>query len=66
MYRVHLEITSKEDAPGTLSLDGKTQSLLKGLYILSGLGTPWDPQNELEDVAWDGDVWGSLLNLLPP
>lgn len=34
-------------------------------YIPSGLGTLWDPQNELMDVVGERDIWGSLLDLLP-
>jgi len=31
---------------------------------ISDLGTPRDPPEELEEMA--GDVWASLLKLLPP
>ena len=44
----------------------QTQNSLEGQYVLSGLGTLWDPQEELESVAGERDVLVSLLNLLPP
>ncbi|XP_029922302.1 NLR family CARD domain-containing protein 3-like [Myripristis murdjan] len=39
---------------------GQTQD-----YV-SGLGTPWDPQEELVDVAMERIMWADLLSLLPP
>lgn len=36
---------------------GQTQDTLEGLYLLTGLGMPWD---ELEEVAREKDVWVSL------
>ena len=44
---------SWEEAPG------QNQNPLEGLYIPSDLGTPQDPQEELER-----DVWVSLLLVL--
>lgn len=42
----------------------QTQNSLKGLYDLSGLGTPWDPQ-DLECATGGKEVRFSFLNLLP-
>ncbi|TWW56333.1 hypothetical protein D4764_08G0003200 [Takifugu flavidus] len=44
---------------------GKTQDTLERLCLLTGLGTPGDPPDELEEVAEERD-WASLLRLLPP
>jgi len=42
---------------------GKTQDTLEGLHLPAGLRIP---QNELENVAGEREVWVSLLGLLPP
>ncbi|MEQ2227374.1 hypothetical protein ILYODFUR_037081 [Ilyodon furcidens] len=44
---------------------GKTLNVLEGLYVPSGLGTPWHPKNELEGLDGERDVWVSLLDPLP-
>lgn len=31
-------------------------------FILSSLGTPWDPQEELESFIGELDVWNTLLD----
>lgn len=36
------------------------------LYISSGLGTPLNPQEKLESVAEEKNIWNILFNLLPP
>ncbi len=41
--------------PGT-STWGVTQNTLV-LWIPSGLGMTWDPQEELKDMNWEKDVW---------
>ena len=50
----------REEAPG------KTQDTLEGLCHSAGLGTPWGPPGELEEVSGEREVWASLLRLLPP
>ncbi|MED6281826.1 hypothetical protein CHARACLAT_025900 [Characodon lateralis] len=50
----------REEAQGT------TQDTLEGLCLSAGLGTPWFPPEELEDVSGERDVWASLLSQLPP
>ncbi|TWW56604.1 hypothetical protein D4764_08G0005910 [Takifugu flavidus] len=45
---------------------GKTQDTLERLCLSTGLGTPGDPPDELEEVAGEREVWASLLRLLPP
>ncbi|TWW64297.1 hypothetical protein D4764_03G0013050 [Takifugu flavidus] len=44
---------------------GKTQDTLERLCLSTGLGTPGDPPDELEEVAGEREVWASLLRLLP-
>lgn len=44
----------------------QSQDMLERLHILAVLGTPWDlgvPPEELEKVAWEREVWVSLLRL---
>ncbi|MEQ2176290.1 hypothetical protein GOODEAATRI_026527 [Goodea atripinnis] len=38
---------------------------LEGLCLSAGLGTPWAPSEELEEVSGEKEVWASLLSLLP-
>ncbi|TWW77310.1 Proton-coupled folate transporter Heme carrier protein 1 PCFT/HCP1 [Takifugu flavidus] len=43
----------------------ETQDTLERLCLSTGLGTPGDPSDELEEVAGEREVWASLLRLLP-
>lgn len=43
---------------------GKTQKLLMDLFSLSGIGMPWEPQEEFKNVTGRRDDWVSLLHLL--
>jgi len=45
---------------------GKTQDTLEGLYLPAGLGTPRDPQNELESVAGEGSLVQSAATVTRP
>ncbi|XP_074524801.1 uncharacterized protein LOC141789322 [Halichoeres trimaculatus] len=45
---------------------GQTQDTLGKPHLLDGLGTSWDPREELDEVAKEKKVWASLLRLLPP
>lgn len=42
---------------------GQIQKVLKKLYILSGLGTPWSNPGEWSVIG--EEVWVSFLDLLP-
>jgi hypothetical protein len=45
---------------------GKTQVYVESLYLNTGLGTPREPPSELVNVAREREVWGPMLELLPP
>ncbi|MED6264271.1 Trafficking protein particle complex subunit 14 [Characodon lateralis] len=53
-------MSHREEAQGT------AQDTLEGPCLSAGLGTPWAPPEELEEVSGERDVWASLLSLLPP
>ncbi|KAK5612596.1 hypothetical protein CRENBAI_010852, partial [Crenichthys baileyi] len=60
---------SSGGVPGTSHREeaqGTAQDTLEGLCLSAGLGTPWAPPEELEEVSGERDVWVSLLSLLPP
>lgn len=51
--------------PTMRSPPGQTQNLLEGWHMSSGLGMPQDPpQEDLESVAGEREVWDTLLSLL--
>ena len=54
--------------PGTtnwVEAPGQTQIPLQGSYMPSALGPPQDPEEELESVAAEKEVWNTNLSLLP-
>ncbi len=44
---------------------GQTQVQVEKFDLCTGLGTPWDPQSDLADVAREMGGWCPLLKLLP-
>lgn len=41
---------------GNITL-GQTQHMMEGTYNLANQGTTWDPQNELESVGVEMNIW---------